>query len=199
MSPFIETIRLQDGKLINLSYHQERFERTRHLELGLESHPDLYQLIKSHLKGVQGLCKCRILYGKDIGHIEIGPYSRREVKSLKVVKADHVSYGFKYFNRRALEALYEQRGLCDDILMVKNGCVSDSYFANTAFWNGKDWFTPDTPLLPGTMRAALLAKGLLKMARITPGNINSYQKIRLINAMNNLQEGAEIDVNSVEY
>ncbi len=199
MSPYIETIRLQNGELKNLSYHQARFERTRLLELGLRTHPDLNQMIKIHKGLDRGLLKCRVMYGKEIERIEFELYSRRVVKSLKVVEADHISYSFKYSDRIALDALFAQRGNCDDILMVKNGCVTDSHFANTAFWDGATWFTPDTPLLPGTMRASLLEKGVLKMARITPGNLNNYHNIRLINAMNTLQEGAEIALNSVVY
>ena len=137
--------------------------------------------------------------GKEIERIEFELYSRRMVKSLKVVEADHISYSFKYFDRIALDALFAQRGNCDDILMVKNGCVTDTHFANTAFWDGATWFTPDTPLLPGTMRASLLEKGVLKMARITPGNLNNYHNIRLINALNDLEGGAEVPIEKVTY
>ena len=110
---------------------------------------------------------------------------------------NHISYGYKYLNRSELEALYKLRGSCDDILIVKEGCLSDSYYANIAFWDGRDWFTPDTPLLPGTMRAALLDQGLLQVARIVPGDMKNFQKIRLINAMNDLNEGSEIPMDKI--
>lgn len=199
MSPYIETIRIQDGEVKNLSFHQTRFEWTRRSELGLESHPDLYHKIKIAKGLAHGLLKCRIRYGKEIEHIEFEPYTRRLVNSLKVISADHISYGFKYFDRTALEKLYAQRGICDEIVMIKNGCVTDSYLANVVFWNGKGWFTPETPLLPGTMRASLLELGKIEAARITLQDIGRYQKIRLINAMNNLEEGAEVPVEKVSY
>jgi 4-amino-4-deoxychorismate lyase len=199
MSPYIETIRIQDGDLKNLSYHQARFEWTRRSELGLESHPDLNHTIKSYKGLAQGSVKCRIRYGKEIESMEFEPYTRRVVKSLKVLIADHISYGFKYFDRTALDKLYTQRGTCDDIVMIKNGCVTDSYFANIVFWNGEGWFTPEAPLLPGTMRASLLDLGKIETARITQQDIGLYKKIRLINAMNNLEEGAEVLVDRVSY
>lgn len=146
-----------------------------------------------------GLVKCRIRYGKEIESIEFEPYTRRVVESLKVLGADHISYGFKYFDRTALDKLYFQRGTCDDIVMIKNGCVTDSYFANIVFWNGEGWFTPETPLLPGTMRASLLDIGKIETARITHQDIGLYQKIRLINAMNDLEEGAEVPIERMSY
>jgi len=199
MSPYIETIRIQDGELKNLPYHQARFERTRRSELGLVSHPDLYHTIM-HDKGLaHGTVKCRISYGKKIEGIEFEPYIRRVVKSLQLVSADHISYGYKYKDRTALDKLYEKRGICDDIMIIKNGCVTDSYMANIVLWNGEGWFTPDAPLLPGTMRASLVDLGKIKTARITRQDIDRYQKIRLINAMSDLEEGAEVPIEMVSY
>lgn len=197
MSPYIETIRLQEGVLVNLSYHQERFERTRFQELGLSSHPRLDQFIQVPDGLDQGIFKCRILYGNEIERIEYEPYVIPQVSSLKVVYADHIVYNYKYSKRSGLEELYNRRGACDDILIVKEGCVSDSYYANTVFWDGRDWFTPDTPLLSGTKRAYLLDQGLLQLARITPKNLIDYLKIGLINAMNDLDEGPEVPMDKV--
>ncbi len=199
MSPYIETIRIQDGELKNLPYHQARFEWTRRSELGQESHPDLNQMIRSYKGLAHGLVKCRIKYGREIEGIEFEPYTRRVVNSLKVVEADHIFYGYKYFDRTALDKLYTQRGTCDDILIIKNGYVTDSYVANVIFWNGEGWFTPDAPLLPGTMRASLLDLEKIETARISLQDIGLYQKIRLINAMNDLEEGTEIPVERVSY
>lgn len=199
MSPYIETIRIQDGELKNLSCHQDRFERTRRSELGLKSHPDLSQAIRSQKGLAHGLVKCRIRYGIEIDGIDFEPYTRRVLKSLKVLAADHISYGIKHSDRTALDKLYAQRGTCDDILMIKNGYVTDSYVSNIVFWNGTGWFTPDTPLLPGTMRASLLDLGKIETARITQEDIGLYQKIKLINAMNDLEEGAEVPVEMVSY
>jgi len=75
--------------------------------------------------------------------------------------------------------------------------VSDSFYANTAFWDGRAWSTPDTPLLAGTMRAYLLDQGLLREERIRPEDLGKFLKVRLINAMNDLQEGPEISMDRV--
>jgi 4-amino-4-deoxychorismate lyase len=199
MSPYIETIRLQEGVLWNLPYHQARFERTRSRELGLSSHPRLEEIIQVPEGLDRGLLKCRILYGKEVERIEYEPHLRRRVSSLKVVRADKVHYVSKYADRSELEKLYAERGACDDILIVKKGCVSDSFYANAAFWDGTGWVTPDTPLLEGTMRAHLLDQGLLLEKRIRLEDLVNYLKVKLINAMNDLQEGPEIPMDKVIF
>ena len=49
------------------------------------------------------------------------------------------------------------------------------------------------------MRASLLDLGKIETARITQQDIGLYQKIRLINAMNDLEEGAEVPVERVIF
>jgi 4-amino-4-deoxychorismate lyase len=75
----------------------------------------------------QGLFKCRVTYGPDIESIEFEPYRKRTVRSLKLVVSDEIEYSFKFKDRSALEALFAQRGDCDDIIIVKNGLVTDSF------------------------------------------------------------------------
>ena len=54
----------------------------------------------------------------------------------------------------------------DDILIVKNGLLTDTSIANIALYDGNDWYTPLHPLLKGTKRAELLDKGVLKEKEI---------------------------------
>ena len=197
MYPFIETIRLQDGALRNLECHQERFERTRREVLGCRHHPLLSECIIVPGKTGKGLFRCRVHYGKEIGEIEIGQYSGRTVRSLRLVCSDSISYGYKYLERRELERLYDLRGGCDDILIVKNGRITDSFYANVALWDGHNWFTPDPPLLPGTMRDCLIRQGTLRTKTIRPEDLSLFSLIRLINAMNNLEEADDIPVSAI--
>jgi 4-amino-4-deoxychorismate lyase len=198
MSRFIETIKLFQGSLKNLEFHQERFEHTRSRALGLKKHPLLEELIQVPGGLEQGLFKCRVTYEKEIVLVEYEPYKPKRVQSLKLVYSDSIDYGFKYADRNDLQALYNERGDCDDILVVKNGCIGDSFYANVVFWDGISWISPDTPLLPGTMRASLLEKGLILESRIRPADLNSYQKLKLINAMNDLEHAPEIGIESIK-
>lgn len=197
MSQYIETIQLLNGLLLNLEFHQLRFERTRKEELCITNHPRLAEQITVP-KGLEtGKFKCRVTYEKVIDLIEFEPQLPSEIRSLKLVYSDSIAYGYKYADRSQLETLFQQRGECDDILVVKKGAISDSCFANVAFWDGEFWLTPDTPLLQGTMRASLLNKDMIREAHITPQDLNRFQKLKLINAMNDLEHAPEIPVESI--
>ena len=146
-----------------------------------------------------GLVKCRILYGTRIEKTEFEPYVRRPAASLKVIRADQVDYSYKSADRSGLEKLFALRGGCDDILMIRKGMVTDSFAANVALWDGHRWHTPGHPLLPGTMRAFLLARGIISEADISLEQMDQYRKIRLINAFHDLEEAPEIDIAALEY
>ncbi len=192
MSLYIETIKLENGLLRNLPFHQDRFERTRRKELQLRRHPLLEQIIELPEGLNAGVYKCRVLYGRRIKRIDIEPYDPPKTSSLKLVHSNAISYSFKFRDRRDLEALFLSRGESDDIIIVKKGNITDSYYANIVLWDGTKWVTPDTPLLSGTMRASLLDQGLLEERHITTEDLGSYSRIRLINAMNHLDHAPEI-------
>lgn len=197
MSQFIETIQLLHGKLRNLEFHQERFERTRREVLGIRNHPRLAEVICIPKGLEQGKLKCRLTYSYVVELVEFEPHIQRKVNSLKLVYSDNIDYFFKYADRSKLQSLYKKRGNCDDILVVKKGQISDSFYANVVFWDGKEYITPDTPLLPGTMRASLLNKGLIREESISPDDLSKFAGIKLINAMYDLQVAAELPIKAI--
>ena len=199
MSRYIESIRIEKGIAWNMAFHQARFEHTRSRCLGLDEHPQLKDSIELAATHHQGLAKCRILYGERIEQIEIVPYERRPVKSIKLVKTDSIDYPYKAEDRALLSELFAKRGDCDDILIIRNGWVTDSYVANAVFWNGRDWHTPLHPLLQGTMRASLLARGLIKAVPIHAEQLAKYKKIKLINAFHTLEEASELNMAALVY
>jgi 4-amino-4-deoxychorismate lyase len=78
------------------------------------------------------------------------------VSSLHLIESDTINYTYKSTHREELNALYAQRGMADDILIVKDGYLTDTSIANIALYDGHTWFTPAHPLLQGTKRAELL-------------------------------------------
>ena len=199
MSQYFETIRIEEGKIFNISYHQSRFEKTRAECLGLKSHESLEQLIRVPERFSKGLVRCRISYGQQIEEIAYTPYERKIINSLKVVFSDSITYPYKYSDRSQLSALYDLKGSCDDILIVRQGEFTDSYVANAVFWSGQEWHTPLHPLLPGTMRASLLDQGAIKAEIITTEVLPAYRKIKLINAFHTLDEAPELDLEALKY
>ncbi len=172
---YIETIKIFDRKACNLDYHQVRVDRT----IG-EGKLDLYSLIKPE---ENGLFRCRIVYDKNDASIEYIPYKKREIKKLKLVFDDTIEYSQKYEDREQINKLFEQREECDDILIVKDGLVTDTSIANIAFFDGDIWLTPKQPLLEGTMRAKLIDEKKIFPTYISYKDISKFQKIALMNAM----------------
>jgi len=82
-----------------------------------------------------------------------------------------------------MKKLYDQKGDHSEILMIKDGLVTDCFYYNVALYSDA-WYTPEDCLLPGTMRAYLLEEGIIKKAKITLEDIPSYSKICLYNALN---------------
>jgi 4-amino-4-deoxychorismate lyase len=146
----------------------------------------------------KGLFRCRVTYSKSIDKIEFIPHEYRTVESLKLVEDNEIDYSYKYSDRENLNRLYEKRGACDDILIVKNGCITDSLTANPIFYDGAIWWTPDTPLLPGTQRAMLIEEGKIMVCRITTKNLHKYQKVGLINALQDMKNMPVIPLENIQ-
>ncbi len=132
-----------------------------------------------------GIHKCRVLYGREIEEITYAPYQMREVSSLRLIAADAVDYTYKSTNRDELNALYARRGVADDVLIVKNGYLTDTSIANVALYDEKMkmWCTPSRPLLRGTRRAELMDKKIIVERDIPQVHLGEYSKIMLFNAM----------------
>lgn len=163
-------------------------QRTRKEVLGLEDSLEL----KAHLKVPdlykEGLVKCRVLYASIIEKTEFRPYQIRPVRSLKIVHDNTIDYTYKSENRTALIQLFQQRDKFDDVLIVKNGLLTDSYYANLVFDDGKQRYTPRHPLLSGVRRAELLQSQNIREADIRPEDITRFEGVHLINAMMKLGE-----------
>ncbi len=177
---FLETIKILDGKIFNLSYHQARYEGVLKY-FGLGTAQDLSDFITPPQNG---LYRCRLIYDTN-GFIETTyhHYQKREINSLKILYDDTIEYAIKYANREKLDALFAQREEGDDVLIVKNGLVTDTTIANIAFFDGKRWITPALPLLRGTTRQRLLDEGKIFEEEIRIQDIERFKQVALMNAM----------------
>ena len=168
MCLFIETIRIDHGRVCNLSRHNRRLNDTR-AHFWPESTPlQLSDYLSSPGCGAgitgAGIVKARVVYGE---------------KGIE----DLIDYTYKSAGREPLNCLFALRGACDDILIVKQGLLTDTSIANIALSDGTHWYTPAHPLLKGTKRAALLEEGILQEKDIRPEDLPSFSTVRLFNAM----------------
>lgn len=194
MPQLLETILSQDGMLKGLAFHQQRVSRSAQAH-GVSNFPDL-QTLQVPEFARKGRFKCRVLYRHTIENVEFIPYNIREIHRLKLVQADHINYGCKYADRKLINEAFQQRGAADDILMVKNGLLTDTSYANIALWDGAHWWTPEQPLLAGTRRAQLLAGKRICPAIIKADDLDQFTRIALFNAMMDLEEGPVLPLTS---
>lgn len=194
----LESIRLKDGQFDLIGLHEARIKKS--LEM-LSSHPEPSFQLEKYLRRFPlpdtGLFKCRLLYGSGFAEPEYIPYQKRTIQSLRIVEDKGIDYNFKYAKRHELDWIFHQRGRCDEVLMQRNGFVTDTTFSNIAFRNGDEWFTPENPLLAGVRRESLLQAGVLQTF---PGKVETlceFETFKLFNALINWDEADEIPVQNI--
>jgi 4-amino-4-deoxychorismate lyase len=194
MCLLLETIRIADNKLKLAEFHSARVNVSRKTLFHAKDEWNLSKLISVPDLDSSVIYRCRFIYSNRVERIEFLPYTSLSVKKLYLVISDTIEYSFKYENRKALVEL-RQKFTADngsDILIVKNGQITDTSFSNIVFYDGKKWVTPSFPLLNGTKRAFYLSRRLISECPITPADLHKYQKARLINAMLDLDAGVDI-------
>jgi 4-amino-4-deoxychorismate lyase len=196
MSLLIESIKLTDGKFCNLFYHEQRMIRSLDNVCGVEEDINLEKLLGKLDVPQKGLFKCRIVYDEVSKTVEFIPYSPKEIRSLKIVEHDRISYEHKYADREAIDKLYQQKEDCDDILIVKKGNITDASYANIVFRKGKTWYTPWSALLKGTMRQNLIENNKILTENIQIEDLKTFKTFKLITAMLEF-DSPEIDVSNI--
>lgn len=198
MSRFIETLRVEKKAIPLLRYHLMRAGATCDfhniscpLNEGLIS-----EFVNDNIQS-DGIYKLRIVYGKEIYSMEVSPYHLIPVTSLKVVECPSVAYSFKYADRQLLSSLYDWRDVNDDVLITKNGWITDTYYCNIAFFNGDTWFTPNTPLLNGTRRSFLIDQGIISVKAIKAEDIRFFSGYKLFNAMIAWEESTVLSTSTI--
>lgn len=197
MCQLIETIKVELGLLCNLSYHNQRLNLAR---------KNLWQIIEpihleEHIKLPdnlgKGVYKCRVLYGCNIEQVVFYPYQLKRTESLKMVVSDTIDYQYKWADRSVIEKLLDRKDTCDEILIVKDGYVTDTSYANIAFYDGSRWLTPHRPLLRGTKRQQLLDQQIIAEAEIKRSDLRRFQKATLFNAMMEFNPDRNISIEHI--
>jgi len=192
-----ESIKVYDRKLINIEYHNARFCNSRETLFGITIHPWLEDIIQIPGNIGTEVYKCRLEYGKEIFKINFTPYHQKKISSLKKVYCDDINYSHKYTDRSGIASLYQERGKHDDILIIKDGFVTDTSYCNIALFDGSIWITPSTPLLKGSARERLLISGLIKEKQIREQDLKHFSKVSLINAFLDLDSSPIIPISQI--
>jgi len=198
MCLLFETIKVKDGNFYNLHYHSERMNNSRRILFNSKDYIYLQTLLVVPENCGSGVFKCRVEYSQDINKIEFLPYEIRKIETLQLIIDNEIDYKFKFTDRSRFEELKKQTKV-SDILIIKNGYITDTSFSNIVFFDGKNWITPSTSLLEGTKRKELLQKGIILEKEIHQDDLKKFTKAKLINAMLDMEDSEEINISRIIY
>jgi len=180
----IESISLKEGKFLNLAGHEKRYTASYQACFGILPEITLGRYLSECTIPADGWYKCRLLFNQTELTVDFVPYVQPKIQSATIIDAGNITYDHKYASRPELDALFNQKGQTDEIIMIKNGLVTDAYYYNLIFEKNNTWYTPAKPLLRGTMRQLFLDSRKLIPADIEQRDIINFDAIHFINAMN---------------
>jgi 4-amino-4-deoxychorismate lyase len=183
MCRFIESIKLLDGVFYRLEFHHKRMNICSDLFYPEANPVDLQSALNDSHPPQTGLYKCRVVYDSKIRKIEYRPYLKREINSLRIVQVQIESLPYKKADRSDFDRAFAMRGNFDEVLLVKNGLLTDTSICNIALFDGVSWFTPSMPLIYGVNRANLIEEGKMIERNILLDDLKNFSHIRLFNAM----------------
>jgi 4-amino-4-deoxychorismate lyase len=181
MFSFLETICIQDGKAKHLDFHQMRVNDTFEQFFPEWEPLDLEELVAEQSLPIEGTHRLRITYQEDPETIEIIPYTHKDIKRFALVDTGEIDYGLKWSERGFFQTLIEAHPEADEVIFVKDGKLQDCSIANLAFLKGGIWYTPEDPLHWGTTRARLIIEEEVEETDILVEELESYERVCLIN------------------
>ena len=172
---YFETVKCEDYEIFNLEYHNKRVANTIGLNINLQEY--IYPLSEE-------LLRCKVIYNDfEVINVEYFPYKKRDITSFKLIFDDEISYSKKYLNRENLDSLFLRKEDCDEIIIIKNGVVTDTSIANIAIFYENKWITSKNCLLNGTTKQRLLDSKFLVEKDISVKMLKKASQIALMNAM----------------
>lgn len=199
MTKLFETIAIKQGRILNIKYHNERFLKG---QLFLNKTPMIYDiktlidLNHADYKNCHtDIIRCRITYDKHQVSVAYFNYMPKSISSYQIITCNNIEYDHKYDDRDLFNELSAQKGECDEIIIIKNNSITDCTIGNLLFLKNNQWYTPDTPLLHGTQRSYLLGTNQIHLATIKKDDIWQYEKVMMINALNEFDESRAVIIN----
>lgn len=197
MYRLVETIKIIDGVPQNLLWHQKRLKYSCNKLFGIKSEINLTEAISVPSEFKTGIIKARFLYNRNSFECKFSKYNSKIINSLKLIVNNEIDYSLKYTDRKEINSLFENRGNCDDILIIKNGRITDSSIANIVLYDGNSWITPSQPLLRGTCRERLISEGKIIPEEILTKDLELFTKFKLINALRDFEEKEGSDISAI--
>lgn len=199
---FFEDIKVFNRKIYNLEYHEASIKNTIKMMPKFDINQELSNIEDD------GVLKAIISYNQkgELTDKKIIPYMKRNIKSFTFIEANNLKYDFKYTKKTPISDLLEGAN-SDDIIIIKNGFITDTSDSNIAILLGRKWVTPRNPLIYGTTRARLLKRNLIVEKDITKDDILHSKGFAILNAMDDfriienpefIDKNLDIDINEEE-
>jgi len=190
----IETIQILDGEPQRLSYHNERFNRSKKALFCLLEEVFLEEYLQIPIEFQTGKVKCKVMYDTEVREVEYEHYQERLIDRFYLVESN-LDYDHKYHDRSVFQELLSSLESSSEIIILKNGYLTDTSYCNLLFKDHKQhWWTPQKPLLRGTHRAFLLDEGLIEEREISVQDLPQFSHLMMINAMLNFDEKRAVKI-----
>ncbi|MFN8281109.1 MAG: aminotransferase class IV [Saprospiraceae bacterium] len=191
MYPFIETIRLIDGRFRNVEFHNERVRNT-FMKFYPQHEPHDLKVIISQLGGKSN-GRVKVLYNSERLYFSISPIFNLKTTHYHLLESPRLRYDFKFYDRLSLVHVQRNDRYIEPVF-CRNGMITDTSRANLIFREGSKWYTPDTFLLNGSMRQSLLSLGYIQSTPIHKSELYRFNGFKPINALNHPDEVEEHDI-----
>ncbi|MDG2396320.1 MAG: aminotransferase class IV [Flavobacteriaceae bacterium] len=198
MFPLFESIRIKDGKGFLLEYHQLRMDFSYKKYYNKKNPWRLDFILKSLKVPIKGIYKLRIKYSELFYKCDFVKYKCLKIHSLKCIDIGDYEYSLKYVDRAFIEKKYKMKSEYDDILMIRNGFITDTSYCNIILSDGSNWFTPENPLLKGIQRENLLNKNKIFEREIRKSEIYLYREFVLVNSMIKFDDFKPISIKKIK-
>lgn len=196
MSLLLESIKVYNKRLCNIEYHNVRMNNSRAELFNAKEQIDLSKIISVPENLSNDLYKCRVIYSEEIISVDFQRYKKKKISSLQIVHDDEITYSHKFEDRTKIEK-HLSVAKADEILIIKNGFITDTSFSNVVFFDGIKYFTPSSPLLKGTKIAKLIAEGIIQEEEIRLNDIQKFKFVYLVNALLDLKEENRIPIEKI--
>jgi len=193
MPQLLETLKIQNNQAQLIDFHNQRLNTARKQIFGCKNFIDIndYINLPKDYQNNNQIIKCRVIYSVDIENITFEVYNKRAIKKLKLISVDDIDYSFKYLDRAIFDKLLKDNNIdtkIEDIIIVKNGLLTDTSFSNIVLFDGEKFFTPKTPLLNGVKRQYLITQKKIVPINISINDLHKFKQIHLINALLDLND-----------
>ena len=197
MCLLFETIKVKGNSLMNIGYHNSRLNNSRRALFGAEDLWDIQSMIALPDLNPAVIYRCKFIYGLEFHSVDFIPYEVKPLKTLRLIAVDKNLYPLKYLDRTLLDQYKQQNSDVDDVIFVQNNQVSDCSYANLVFYDNHNWITPANPMLKGTKRRQYIEQQIIKVDDIDVTDIMRFSKMKIINAMIDLEDSPEVNIGNI--